>query len=37
MDKTFDLTDFVADEVLANTKKIVFKPLNINRGRNGVE
>ncbi len=35
--QNFDLTDFLAAEVLANTKKIVFKPLNINRGRNGVE
>jgi hypothetical protein len=35
--QNFDLTDFVAAEVLANTKKIVFKPLQINRGRNGIE
>jgi hypothetical protein len=33
----FDLTNFVAAEVLASTKKIVFKPLQINRGRNGAE
>ncbi len=35
--QNFDLTDFVAAEVLANTKKIVLKPLQINRGRNGIE
>jgi hypothetical protein len=35
--QNFDLTDFLAAEVLANTKKIVFELLDINRGRNGVE
>ncbi len=35
--QNFDLTDFLAAEVLANTKKIVFKPLQITRGKNGVE
>jgi len=33
----FDLTDFMAAEVLPNMKKIVFKPLQINRSRNGIE
>jgi hypothetical protein len=35
--QNFDLTDFVAAEVLINAKKIVFKPLQVNRGKSGVE
>jgi hypothetical protein len=35
--QVFDLTDFMAAEVLPNIKKIVFKPLQINRSRNGIE